>query len=41
MKIGAVVFDDMDQIDFTGPYEVLATLDNTTYTVWPIRPTRP
>jgi len=42
LKIGAVVFDDMDQIDFTGPYEVLATLDNTTYTVYGLsdRPVR-
>ncbi len=26
LKIGSIIFDDMDQIDFTGPYEVLASL---------------
>ncbi|MGB8406858.1 MAG: DJ-1/PfpI family protein [Mycobacterium sp.] len=34
LRFGAVVFDDMDQIDFTGPYEVLAGLDNSTYTTY-------
>ena len=34
LRIGSVIFDDMDQIDFTGPYEVLATLPNTTYTTY-------
>ncbi|HYB34712.1 MAG TPA: DJ-1/PfpI family protein [Mycobacterium sp.] len=42
LKVGAVVFDDMDQIDFTGPYEVLAALENTTYAVYGLsdRPVR-
>jgi cyclohexyl-isocyanide hydratase len=31
LKFGAVLFDDMDQIDFTGPYEVLAGLEHTSY----------
>lgn len=42
LKIGSVIFDDMDQIDFTGPYEVLAALGNTTYTTYGLseRPVR-
>ncbi|HUH69975.1 MAG TPA: DJ-1/PfpI family protein [Mycobacterium sp.] len=42
LTIGSVVFDDMDQIDFTGPFEVLAALPNTTYTVYGLsdRPVR-
>jgi cyclohexyl-isocyanide hydratase len=42
LKIGSVIFDDMDQIDFTGPYEVLAALENTTYTTYGLseRPVR-
>lgn len=42
LKIGSVIFDDMDQIDFTGPYEVLAALTNTTYTTYGLseRPVR-
>jgi cyclohexyl-isocyanide hydratase len=34
LKIGSVIFDDMDQIDFTGPFEVLSQLSNSTYTVY-------
>ncbi|MUL82294.1 MULTISPECIES: DJ-1/PfpI family protein [unclassified Mycolicibacterium] len=34
LKFGAVVFDDTDQIDLTGPYEVLAGLENTSYTTY-------
>ncbi|TRW83185.1 DJ-1/PfpI family protein [Mycolicibacterium sp. 018/SC-01/001] len=34
LAIGAVVFDDMDQIDLTGPYEVLASLPNVTFTTY-------
>lgn len=34
LKVGSVIFDDMDQIDFTGPYEVLASLSNVTYTIY-------
>jgi cyclohexyl-isocyanide hydratase len=33
-QIGTILFDDMDQLDFTGPYEVLADLENTTYTAY-------
>jgi cyclohexyl-isocyanide hydratase len=42
LTIGSVIFDDMDQIDFTGPYEVLASLPNITYTTYGLseRPVR-
>ena len=42
LRIGSAIFDDMDQIDFTGPYEVLAALTNTTYTTYGLseRPVR-
>jgi cyclohexyl-isocyanide hydratase len=42
LRIGSVIFDDMDQIDFTGPYEVLAGLSNSTYTAYGLssRPVR-
>ena len=31
MEIGSLVFDNMDQIDFTGPYEVLSRLPGHTH----------
>jgi len=31
MNIGSLVFDNMDQIDFTGPFEVLSRLPGATY----------
>src|SRR5689334_3688862 len=34
LTIGSVVFDDVDQIDVTGPYEVLASLPYVTYTTY-------
>jgi cyclohexyl-isocyanide hydratase len=34
MDIGSLVFDDMDQIDFTGPFEVLSRLPGSTYRVY-------
>lgn len=42
LTIGAVVFDDIDQIDLTGPYEVLASLPNVTFTTYGLtdRPVR-
>ena len=42
LRIGSIIFDGMDQIDFTGPYEVLAGLKNTTYTAYGLssRPVR-
>ncbi|NVK33424.1 MAG: DJ-1/PfpI family protein [Rhodobacteraceae bacterium] len=30
LNIGSVIFDGMDQIDFTGPFEVLARIPNST-----------
>ncbi|WP_458318769.1 DJ-1/PfpI family protein [Mycolicibacterium brisbanense] len=38
LKIGSIIFEDMDQIDFTGPYEVLASLSNVTYTTYGMSP---
>jgi cyclohexyl-isocyanide hydratase len=34
LRIGAVIFDDMDQIDYTGPYEVLVALSDSSYTTY-------
>jgi cyclohexyl-isocyanide hydratase len=34
LRIGSVIFDGIDQIDFTGPFEVLAGLPNTSYTTY-------
>jgi cyclohexyl-isocyanide hydratase len=35
MNIGALIFPDMDQLDFTGPFEVLARLPETRfYLLW-------
>jgi cyclohexyl-isocyanide hydratase len=34
MEIGSLVFDTMDQIDFTGPFEVLSRLPGATYRVY-------
>ena len=34
LRIGAVIFDDLDQIDFTGPYEVLTRVSNSTFTTY-------
>jgi cyclohexyl-isocyanide hydratase len=31
MDIGSLIFDDMDQIDFTGPFEVLSRLPGASY----------
>jgi len=33
IQIGTILFDNLDQIDLTGPYEVLATIPNSTFTV--------
>ncbi len=33
IQIGSILFDNLDQIDLTGPYEVLATIPNSTFTV--------
>ena len=35
IKIGAIIFPNMDQCDFTGPFEVLSRLpDSTFHVVW-------
>jgi cyclohexyl-isocyanide hydratase len=35
LKIGGLIFPNMDQCDFTGPFEVLSRLPNSTFhTVW-------
>lgn len=35
LKIGGLIFPNMDQCDFTGPFEVLSRISNSTfYTVW-------
>jgi cyclohexyl-isocyanide hydratase len=35
LKIGGLIFPDLDQCDFTGPFEVLSRLPNSTfYTLW-------
>jgi cyclohexyl-isocyanide hydratase len=35
LKIGGLIFPDMDQCDFTGPFEALARVPNSTfYTIW-------
>lgn len=33
IQIGSILFENLDQIDLTGPYEVLATIPNATFTV--------
>ena len=35
LNVGAVIFPEMDQIDFTGPFEVLSRLpDSTFHVLW-------
>jgi cyclohexyl-isocyanide hydratase len=34
LRIGSLLFDQLDQIDLTGPYEVLARLSNSTYQLY-------
>ena len=34
LKIGALLFDGLDQIDFTGPFEVLSRIPNSTYRIY-------
>src|SRR5262245_53534532 len=40
LTIGALLFDGLDQIDLTGPFEVLSQLPNSTYSVY-AKSTRP
>lgn len=34
LKIGSLLFEGLDQIDFTGPFEVLANIPNSTYQLY-------
>lgn len=34
LRIGALAYDGIDQIDLTGPFEVLSRLPNATYTIY-------
>jgi cyclohexyl-isocyanide hydratase len=34
LKIGSLLFDDIDQIDLTGPFEVLSRIPNSTYRIY-------
>ncbi len=34
LTIGSLIFDDLDQIDLTGPFEVLARIPNSTYRLY-------
>lgn len=34
LNAGAMIFPDIDQLDFTGPFEVLSRLPNSSFHVW-------
>ena len=34
LQIGSLLFEDLDQIDLTGPFEVLSRIPNSTYRVY-------
>ncbi len=34
LKIGSLLFDDLDQIDLTGPFEVLSRMPNATHRIY-------
>ena len=34
LQIGSLLFDDLDQIDLTGPFEVLSRIPNSTYRLY-------
>lgn len=34
LTIGSLVFDDLDQIDLTGPFEILSRIPNSTYRLY-------
>jgi hypothetical protein len=45
LQIGSLLFEGLDQIDLTGPFEVLSRLPNSTYRIFakttePVRDTR-
>ena len=40
LQIGSLVFEGLDQIDLTGPFEVLSRIPNSTYRVFAKLPIR-
>jgi cyclohexyl-isocyanide hydratase len=34
LNIGALMFEDLDQIDLTGPFEVLSRIPNATHRIY-------
>src|ERR1700742_2690021 len=34
LQIGSLLFEDIDQIDLTGPFEVLSRIPNSTYRIY-------
>jgi cyclohexyl-isocyanide hydratase len=34
LNIGSLLFEDLDQIDLTGPFEVLSRLPNATHRIY-------
>ena len=34
LQIGSLLFEGLDQIDLTGPFEVLSRIPNSTYRFW-------
>ena len=34
LNIGSLLFEDLDQIDLTGPFEVLSRIPNTTHRIY-------
>ncbi|MEJ6549664.1 hypothetical protein PQI66_08925 [Corynebacterium sp. USCH3] len=34
LQIGSLLFENIDQIDLTGPFEVLSRLSNSTYRIY-------
>ncbi len=34
LQIGSLIFDRLDQIDLTGPFEVFSRIPNSTYRVY-------
>src|ERR1700760_5110368 len=34
LQIGSLLFEDIDQIDLTGPFEVLSPIPNSTYRIY-------
>jgi cyclohexyl-isocyanide hydratase len=34
LHIGSLIFDGIDQIDLTGPFEILARIPNSTYRLY-------